>query len=99
MKSYLQICTRICALLFLTREFASDNYSDDSSERLWLVISFINSTESCVIGYNAALYKCVLSLAQRQPANAELNLAADDMTHVRFNHAGVILLNIKNINQ
>ncbi len=39
-----------------------------------------------------------LSLAQRQPANAKLNLAADDMTHVRFNHASVILLNIKNIN-
>ncbi len=26
------------------------NFSDDSSERLWLV--FISSTESCVIGYN-----------------------------------------------
>ncbi len=40
-----------------------------------------------------------LSLAQRQPANAKLNLAADDMTHLRFNHAGVILLYIKNIDQ
>ncbi len=26
--------------------------SDDSSERLWLVIAFISSTGSCVIGYN-----------------------------------------------
>ncbi len=40
-----------------------------------------------------------LSLVHLQPANAKLNLAADDMTHVRFNHAGVILLYIQNIDQ
>ncbi len=27
------------------------SFSDDSSERLWLAIGFINSTELCVIGY------------------------------------------------
>jgi len=63
----LQIHTHICTLLFLTRESARKRYSvseresewrkhrhfsDDSSERLWLVNAFINSTASCVIGYN-----------------------------------------------
>ncbi len=31
-------------------------FSNDSSERLWLATAFINSTESCVIGYNAEHY-------------------------------------------
>ncbi len=35
------------------------HFSDDSSERLWLVFAFISSTESCVIGYNAVLYASV----------------------------------------
>ncbi len=38
-----------------------------------------------------------LSLAQRQPANADLNLAADDRRTERSNHAGVIVSNIENI--
>ncbi len=38
-----------------------------------------------------------LSLAQRQPANADLNLAADDRCTERSNHAGVIVSNIENI--
>ncbi len=50
------------------------NFSD------WLT-AFINSTESCVIGYNALCCKTHLSPAQRQSSNADLNLAADDMTH------------------
>ncbi len=28
------------------------HFSNDSSERLWLVLAFLSSTESCVIGYN-----------------------------------------------
>ncbi len=77
--SYLQIHTHICTLLFLTKEFARKRYSlseqvkkthftDDSSEHLWLVIPFISSTASCVIGYNAQCYKRVclwLSASQR----------------------------------
>ncbi len=54
-------------------------FGDDSSERLWLVIAFISSKESCVIGYKAALYKRVrlwLSALAKAP-NADLNLAAD----------------------
>ncbi len=38
-----------------------------------------------------------LSLAQRQPVNADLNLAADDRRTERSNHAGVIVSNIENI--
>ncbi len=44
----------------------TQSFSDDSSETLWLAIAFISSTESCVFGYNAALYKRV-SLARRRP--------------------------------
>ncbi len=54
-------------------------FSNGSSERFWLVITFICSTASCVIGYNAVQAR--LSLAQCQTANADLNLAADNMTH------------------
>ncbi len=66
--SYLQIRKHVCTLLFLTREFARKRYSvnervkrklhfsDDSSEHLWLVIAFISSTASCVIGYNAQCF-------------------------------------------
>ncbi len=49
-----------CTLLFLMRKFAIEFSqraralnSSDSFKRLWLVIAFIISTESCVIGYNA----------------------------------------------
>ncbi len=38
----------------------------------------------------------MLSLAQRQPANADLNLAADDRRTER-SHACVIVSNIENI--
>ncbi len=46
-----------CTLLFVMREFVGE-FSQracalNSSERLWLVNTFISSTESCVIGYNA----------------------------------------------
>ncbi len=41
--------------------------------------------------------KTCLSLAQRQPANADLNLAADDRRTERSNHAGVIVSNVENI--
>ncbi len=78
-----RICQKkIFSLLQASKENASTpecrkRQSDDSSERLWLVIAFINSTASCVIGYNVQC--CVrLSLAQRPPANADLNLAAED---------------------
>ncbi len=88
----LQIRKHICTLLFQKRDFTRKRYSvservkktrhfsDDSSEHLWLVIAFISSTASCVIGYNAQRCKQRLYLAQRQLANADLNLAADDMT-------------------
>ncbi len=49
--------THFCTLLFLMREFAREfgqrACALNSSERLWLVITFISSTELCVIGYNA----------------------------------------------
>ncbi len=41
--------------------------------------------------------KTHLSLSQRQPANADLNLAADDMTHRTFNHAGCDFIKYKQI--
>ncbi len=41
--------------------------------------------------------KTRLSLAQCQPANADLNLATDDRRTERSNHAGVIVSNIENI--
>ncbi len=41
--------------------------------------------------------KTRLSLAQRQPENADMNLAADDRRTERFNHTSVIVLNIENI--
>ncbi len=41
--------------------------------------------------------KTRLYLAQRQPANTDLNLAADDRRAERFNHTGVIVSNIENI--
>ncbi len=37
------------------------------------------------------------AFTQRQPANADLNLAADDRHTERSNHAGVIVSNIENI--
>ncbi len=43
--------------------------------------------------------KTRLYLAQGQPANADLNLAADDRLTERSNHAGVIVLNIENMNR
>ncbi len=43
--------------------------------------------------------KTHLFLAQLQPANTDLNLAADDRRTERFNHAGVIVSNIKNMNR
>ncbi len=36
-------------------------------------------------------------LSQRQTANTDLNLAADDRRIERSNHAGVIVSNIENI--
>ncbi len=57
--SYLHIRTHVCTLLFQRREFArkrysvSEHFNDDSSEHFWLVVEFISSPESCVIGYNA----------------------------------------------
>ncbi len=91
--SYSQIRTHICTFL---RENSPERciqsasewrkhlyFSDDSSERLWLVIAFISSTESCVIGYNAQ--RCKNS--------------ADDRRAERSSHACVIVLNIENINR
>ncbi len=52
---------------------------------------------SCVIGYTAQCCINGLSLAQCQPANADLNLAANDRRTERSNHACVIVLNIENI--
>ncbi len=46
----------------------------------WLVIAFISSTASCVIGYNAQCCKNA-SVYGSAPASEHLNLAADDMTH------------------
>ncbi len=39
------------------REFSEQARVLNSSERLWLVIAFLSSTESCVIGYNA--HSCI----------------------------------------
>ncbi len=47
-----------------------------------------------MIDYNV---KTRLYLAQHQPGNADLNLAADDRRAERFNHSGVIVSNIENI--
>ncbi len=57
--------------------------SSDSSECLWLAIAFMSSTESSVIGYNdqSNINASVSGSAQ---ANADLNLAADDLTHWTF---------------
>ncbi len=52
-------------------------FGDDSSDRLWLAIALISSTESCVIGYKAALYKRLSWLSASQSANADLNLSTD----------------------
>ncbi len=38
-------------------------------------------------------------LAQRQTMNTDFNLAANDMTPKRFDHAGMIVLNMENINR
>ena len=46
----------------------------------------LHSKESCVIGYNAQRCKTRLSLAQRQQAITDLNLAADDMTCWTYSH-------------
>ncbi len=51
-------------------------FSDDSSERLWLVIAFISSTASCVIGYDMQRCKNVPFSCS---ANVDLNLTADYM--------------------
>ncbi len=68
-------------------------FSDDSSERLWLAIAFISSTESCVIGYNAALYKRVgLWLSACQSAKYRLEFSS--WCCERSNHTGVIVSNI-----
>ncbi len=42
---------------FRVRFRSGPKLSDDSSERLWLVIAYISSTELCVIGYNAQHWK------------------------------------------
>ncbi len=74
-------------LLFLMREFARE-FSQrarplNSSERLWLVSAFISATESPVIGYNAQ--RCInASVSGSAPANADLNLTADDLMHWTF---------------
>ncbi len=44
---------------FRVRFRSGPKLSDDSSERLWLVIAYISSTELCVIGYNAPHWKRV----------------------------------------
>ncbi len=68
-------------------------FSDDSSGRLWLAIAFISSTESCVIGYNAALYKRVgLWLSACQSAKYRLEFSS--WCCERSNHTGVIVSNI-----
>ncbi len=60
------------------------------NEHLWLAIAFISSTASCVIGYNAQSCKNTYG-----SANADLNLAADDMTcPITFNGHGAIAGNI-----
>ncbi len=95
---------KLISLLFLTRENSQErgiqsaskwrkhqHFSDDSSERLWLVTALISSTAWCVIGYNAQCCKTRLSLAQRQPANADLNLAADRRTE-RYNLSSIFCL-------
>ncbi len=68
-------------------------FSDDSSERLWLAIAFISSTESCVIGYNAMLYKrlCLwLSASQRSKCRFKFS----SWCCQRYNHTGVVVSNI-----
>ncbi len=64
----------------------------------WLVIASISATASCVIGYNAQCCKNTsVSLAQLQPANADLNLAADeDALNILIKP--VIVSNIETIN-
>ncbi len=68
-------------------------FSDGSSGRLWLAIAFISSTESCVIGYNSALYKRVgLWLSASQSAKYRLEFSS--WCCERSNHTGVIVSNI-----
>ncbi len=79
--------THFCILLFLMREFTSEFSQKactlNSSEGLWLVIAFISLIESSVIGYNEQSY-IDESVSGSAPVNADLNLAADDLTHWTF---------------
>ncbi len=92
---------------FLMREFTREFSqracalnSSDSSERLWLVIAFISSTESSVIGYNEQ--SCInASVSGSAPASEhrfEFSSwwfdALDILNHERYN---VIVSNITNI--
>ncbi len=52
-----------------------------------------------MIGYNAQRCSNASVLAQSQPVNTDLNLAADDRRTERSNHAGVIVLNIEKHNR
>ncbi len=52
------ICKHICTVLFLMKSEASEQ-NTAFQLCLWLAIAFISSTELCVIGYNAALYRRV----------------------------------------
>ncbi len=59
-----------------------------------------SSTASSVIGYSAQSCKHASVSGSVQPANADLNLAAGDLTHCFFNHVryNVIVSNTANVN-
>ncbi len=92
----LQIRTHICTLLLNERIGQREVFSQRASEESVLARTHLNtsdwSSESCGIGYNAQCCKTRLSLAQHQPVNTDLNLAA-------LNDLIMIALKIENINQ
>ncbi len=91
--------THFCTLLFLMR-IQSASELPELIWSLWLVVAFISSTESSVIGYNAQ--SCIhASVCGSAPANADFNLAADDWCTELSNHEryNVIVSNITNFTQ
>ncbi len=75
------------------------HFSDDSSERLWLVIAVISSTELCMIVYNAQCCKNA-SVSGSVPASEHrFEFSSWWWRTECSNHAGVIVLNIENINR
>ncbi len=57
---------------------------ENSSERLWLAIAFISSTDSCVIGYNAQHLKRVKKIMEQHWADLSLMLRSTHFILILF---------------